>query len=79
MRINVKAKSSFYHGNQSLTEGQEAQFFKYEAEDLEKAGLVEIIGEAQPEQAEESGVKMEEAPLNKMADAPANKSRTKKQ
>lgn len=70
MKVNAKIKSSFYHGNKPYAPGDEAQFTKAEANDLEKSGLIEITGEADEEQAE---TKMADAPENKMADAPANK------
>lgn len=73
MKVNATVKSPFYHGNTPYAEGETGQFTKAEANDLEKSGLIEIGGEAE----EEADTKMDAAPENKMADAPANK-RTKK-
>jgi len=74
MNVKVKARSTFYHGNVEVKRGEESeQFSKAVAHDLEKNGLVEIVGDAS-----EADTKMADAPENKMADAPANKSRAKK-
>lgn len=75
MKVNAKIKSSFVHGNKPYAPGDEGQFTKAEANDLEKSGLIEISGEAEEEPAE---TKMSDAPENKMAGAAANKSRSKK-
>jgi len=72
MKVNATVKAPFYHGNTPYAEGDQGQFTKAEANDLEKSGLIEIGGET-----EEVETKMDAAPENKMADAPANK-RTKK-
>lgn len=74
MQVNATVKSPFYHGNKPYAEGDSAKFTKAEANDLEKSGLIEIGGDAE----EETEAKMEPAVDNKMADAPANKSRAKK-
>jgi hypothetical protein len=75
MKVNAKIKSSFVHGNKPYAPGDEGQFTKAEANDLEKSGLIEVGSEVEDEQAE---TKMAHAPENKMAEAPANKSRQKK-
>lgn len=69
MKVNVKALSSFQHGQIDAKRGMPYEFSKGEADDLAKAGLVEIVDEAKPEQE----TKMQPATENKMADAPANK------
>lgn len=75
MKVNAKVKVPFYHGNKPFAEGDNGEFTKAEAHDLEKSGLIEIGSEVESAPVE---TKMEDAPENKMADAPANKSRTKK-
>lgn len=70
MKVNVKALSSFQHGRVDAKRGVTYDdFSKGEAEDLAKAGLVEIVGEDHPEPE----TKMQAPVENKMADAPANK------
>lgn len=91
MKTNVKALDSFVHGRVHMTAGDKYEFSKGEAEELQKAGLVEIVGQeedapepaAQVEEvtqpvADEQGAKMTEAPENKMADAPENKGAARK-
>lgn len=75
MNIEVKALDSFLHGKHDVTRDQKFKVTKPEAEELEKSGLVEIVGDSEP-QVE---TKMDAAPENKMVDAPANKSRAKKE
>ncbi len=75
MKVNAKVKVPFYHGNKQFAEGDNGEFTKAEAHDLEKSGLIEIGSDVDPDQAE---TKMADAPENKMADAPSNKSRSKK-
>lgn len=74
MNVEVKAVSSFTHYRWNANVGDTNKVPKPEATELEKAGLVEIVGEGQPEQE----TKMDDVLENKMAEAPANKSRTKK-
>lgn len=74
MKTKVKALQKFYHGNKMIEPGKSASFTKGEAEEMSKAGLVEIVEDASPE----SETKIDAAPENKMADAPRNKSTTKK-
>ena len=74
MKTKVKVKEVFYHGKTPYAIGEEAEFTKGDAEDLAKSGLVELVGN----QAEPAEAKMGAEPENKMADAPANKSRSKK-
>lgn len=71
--IEVKALDSFLHGKHDVVRDQKFKLAKADAEDLEKAGLVEIMEEDKPE----AETKMQPAVENKMAEAPANK-RTKK-
>lgn len=78
MKTKVKALETFYHGKERAEIGGEYQFTKGDAEDLAKAGLVEILEEKAVQTSRFQDMKMEDAPENKMADAPANKSRAKK-
>lgn len=121
MNTRVKAITAVMHGRIHLQPGEEGQFSKGDAEELQKSGLVTILGDApaiggadseltpyvqadnapgqMPEQHPDDlramglleggkgdnadnaddldtllgGEKAEEAPDNKMADAPANK------
>lgn len=74
MKTTATALDSFAHGCKKYTTGDLVEAMPGEIDDLRKAGLV---GDAAP--AEEylddlvGGEKMEEAPENKMAAAPANK------
>ncbi len=73
MNTKVKALSSFVHGRVQLQQGQEAEFTKGDADELAKSGLVEIVGGGE----DHTETKMAEPVENKMADAPANKRKTK--
>jgi hypothetical protein len=95
--VKVKALDHFQHGRVAAARGGEYNFSKGDADDLVKAGLVELVGESdkdddarvkqmpQPGDVvadEEEGIlgsKMDQQPHNKMAEAPVNKSRAKKQ
>lgn len=71
MKIKVIALSSFAHGAEMYHEGRPGEFTKGEADDLEKAGLVEIV---KGDSADEDLVgKMDDAPQNKMAEPVSNK------
>lgn len=90
MKIKVKAITSVMHGRHHMQAGDELEVTKGEADELQKAGLVQIVGEqeaaAQPGTpdtkvaAEDlTGVeKMEDEPQNKMEPAPENKAGGKK-
>lgn len=83
MQVQVKALDSFAHGRLDAHKGGEYPMSKGEADDLRKAGLVEIIGadDSAPKTATDSqgaddllgDAKSDAAPQNKMAPAPANK------
>lgn len=78
MKVNVKALSGFMHGRANVAPGDTLAFNKMEAEDLQKAGLVEITGDAPADAGEDDllgdgGAKMDAAPENKMASAPTVK------
>lgn len=75
MTVEVKALDSFLHGKFDVKRGDMFKTNKPDAEDLVKAGLVEMVEEKAAPAAE---AKMEAAPKNKMADAPTNKASTKK-
>lgn len=68
MKIKVKALQRFFHGRQMADAGGEYEFTKGDAEQMEKNGLVEIVGESDPAET-----KMADPVENKMADAPDNK------
>lgn len=78
MKTKVKALQKFYHGNKMVEQGKRADFTKGEADELAKAGLVEVVEEKPIGTPRLQDVKMEDAPENKMADAPRNKSTAKK-
>lgn len=78
MKTKVKALETFYHGKDRAEIGGEYQFTKGDAEDLAKAGLVEIVEDKAIDTPRLQDVKMADAPENKMAEAHANKSRSKK-
>lgn len=81
MKTKVKALDSFVHGRTHLVAGDEAEFSKGEADELLKAGLVEIAGqqeEVAPPDASQQDAKMDDEPQNKMEAAPENKSTGKK-
>ena len=68
--VKAVAKSSFYHGRTQYEVGHPIEISKGEASDLEKDGLIERV-------EEETEIKMESAPKNKMADATVNKASKK--
>lgn len=74
MKVTVTATDSFVIGNKVYHAGDDVEVSIYDARLLAKSGLTSEPEEAQQEER----AKMEGAPENKMADAPANKSRTKK-
>ena len=80
MNITVKATDSFAHGAKQYTAGDPVEVTKSTAEDLRKAGLVSFEDHTPETPPVEDnlddlvgGEKMEDAPKNKMAPAPANK------
>lgn len=73
MKTKVKVKEIFYHIKTPYAVGEETEFTKGDAEDLAKAGLVEILDDKAPA----ADTKMEAAPKNKMADSPVNKASKK--
>lgn len=82
----VKALTSFVHGRVQMHQGDEQEFSKGDADDLVKAGMVQIVADdPQPEpQPADDGVddllgeeKAEPAPENKMEAAPKNKAEAK--
>lgn len=75
MNVNVKALSNVAHGRVNVAKGASFVVNKVEAGELEKAGLVEITGDNNDEPEH---TKMEPIVSNKMASAPANKTRTTK-
>ena len=75
MNVNVKALGNVAHGRINAAKDESFVVNKIEATELEKAGLVEIVGDNNDEPEE---TKMEPITMNKMADAPSNKSRSKK-
>lgn len=78
MNVEVKALDSFLHGKNDVVRGESFKVTKPEAEELAKSGLVEMVEEKAIETPRLQDVKMEGAAENKMAEAPANKSRQKK-
>ena len=73
MKVTVTAKDSFAHGPKTYVAGDPVEVSIYEARELAKNGLT-----SEPADVAEDQTKMEASPENKMADAPANKSRAKK-
>jgi hypothetical protein len=75
MKTKVTVLDSFVHGRHDYKRGQETTFSKPEAEELEKAGLVTIGGEAADDGVDDllGSEKMEPLTLNKMEQAPDNK------
>lgn len=73
MQVKVKALSNVAHGRFNLKRGQEFTLTKGESEELQKAGLVEIVGESDASEDAEQGAKMEVAPQNKMMPPAENK------
>jgi hypothetical protein len=76
--MKITALDSFAHGAKQYTAGDPVEVTRSTAEDLIKAGLVSIDGTPEAHAEEDlddlvGGEKMEEAPENKMAAAPANK------
>lgn len=80
--MKITALDSFAHGRIQYVKGDPVEVSKGEAEDLRKAGLVTVGTDDGPKTATDSqddlddlvgGEKMDEAPKNKMAPAPANK------
>lgn len=75
MTVEVKALDAFLHGKFDVKRNDTFHTNKHDADDLVRAGLVEIMeGEKAAPAAE---IKMEAAPKNKMADAPVNKAAKK--
>lgn len=74
--VKVKALDAFSHGRLHMERGGTANINSYDADDLERARLVEIIGEADPDELDDVlGQKMEPMSSNKMDNAPENKKR----
>lgn len=78
MKTKVKVKEIFYHGKTPYAIGDEPEFTKGEADELAKAGLVQVVEDKPIDTPRLQDVKMADTPENKMAEAPANKSRSKK-
>lgn len=82
MQVKVKALSNVAHGRFNMTRGQEFTVSKGESEELRSIGMVQIVEDEQPAQAEQAAEKQQmtakpeavqpEAEA-KMADAPENK------
>lgn len=75
MTVEVKALDAFLHGKFDVKRNDTFHTNKHDADDLLKAGLVELVEE---KAAPDTETKMEAAPKNKMADAPTNKAASKK-
>jgi len=80
METKVVATDSFAHGAKMYRAGDPVEVSPGELADLRKAGLVSIGKDAAPQTGVTDsqddllgGEKMNEAPKNKMAPAPANK------
>ncbi len=75
--VKVKALDAFSHGRLRMEREQTANINSYDAADLEKAKLVEIVGNPdEPEAVDDLvGGKMEPVTSNKMDKAPSNKRR----
>lgn len=69
----IKALDKFSHGRLHMVAGDTDKIESDEARELEKAGLVEIVGEDEGEDLLGEGAKMEPITQNKMEKAPANK------
>lgn len=72
MKVKAIAKTHFVHGNTPYAEGEPGEFTKAEAHDMEKSGLI-TIGDDVTEEDMLGGVKMDDAPANKMAETADNK------
>lgn len=91
MKVQIKALDGFSHGALLAAPGGEYTMNKGDADDLVKIGLAEILpaaeeaptGVTDSKPAEDDladlvgGEKMDDAPLNKMEPAPANKGKKK--
>jgi hypothetical protein len=89
MKTKIKATASFMHGRIRADAGDELEVTKGEADEMVKAGLVQIVNDEQAAQSEQPAetqqmtaesepaqsveAKMAEAPENKMEDVPENK------
>jgi hypothetical protein len=72
--VKIKAKDAFSHGRLNMARGETANINKIEAEDLEKAGLVAIEGDAGEDSLDDLvGGKAEPILANKMDKPVANK------
>lgn len=73
-KVKVKALDSFSHGRLNAVGGVSYTINQGDADDLKKAGLVEIEGEAAEEEVDDLvGGKAEPVTSNKMEAKPANK------
>lgn len=74
MKVEILPKDSFQHGRQSFVRGERAFVNQVDAEDLERAGLVDITGDTGPDDLDDVlGDKMEPITNNRMMPAPDNK------
>ena len=72
-KVAVKALDSFSHGRLNATIGQRYTINSGDADDLRKAGLVEVEGDADDGVDDLVGGKAEPMTANKMEAKPANK------
>lgn len=76
--VKIKALDQFSHGRLVARPGGEYVVNDVDANDLAKAGLAEVMGDATDEEsAELSDGKMEPMTMNKMEKAAANKAEKK--
>lgn len=73
--VKVKALDAFNHGRLNAVGGKTYTMNQGDADDLKKAGLVEIEGDAAEDDVDDlvGGAKMEPITSNKMEAKPANK------
>lgn len=78
MKAQVKALDSFHHGHLNARRGEIYTMDKAQADELEKAGLVELAGDA-ADDAEDDLAPKKAAPIlsNKMAPKATNKAAEK--
>lgn len=76
--VKVKALDTFSHGRLNAVGGKTYTMNQGDADDLKKAGLVEIEGEAADDELDDLvGGKAEPVTTNKMEAKPANKAEKK--
>ena len=77
-KVTVKALDSFSHGRLNAVRDQKYTMNQGDADDLKKAGLVEIEGDAADDELDDLvGGKAEPMTANKMEAKPANKAEKK--